>query len=166
MYTMKQSLKKWEIELGIHHVELNLPWDKPVPESMWDTVAEYCDNDVLATEAVFNANYSDFKAREILADLSGLTVNDTNNQHTAKMIFGGNREPQSQFNYRFMGIPEDKYQNVSVFIRSVITYSINDINEHTPYFIEYEKIKPSRTITGFKFFLSKQEEIKEMIIMD
>ncbi|ORU00016.1 RepB [Anaerovibrio sp. JC8] len=58
----------------------------------------------------------------------------------------------------FMGIPEDKYLNVSVFIRSVINYSINDINEHTPYFIEYEKIKPSRTITGFKFFLSKQED--------
>lgn len=108
----KQSLKKWEIELGIHHVELNLPWDKPVPESMWDTVAEYCDNDVLATEAVFNANYSDFKAREILADLSGLTVNDTNNQHTAKMIFGGNREPQSQFNYRFMGIPEEEVNSI------------------------------------------------------
>ena len=108
----KQSLKKWEIELGIHHVELSLPWDKPVPESMWDTVAEYCDNDVLATEAVFNANYSDFKAREILADLSGLTVNDTNNQHTAKMIFGGNREPQSQFNYRFMGIPEEEVNSI------------------------------------------------------
>ena len=26
----KQSLKKWEIELGIHHQELGLPWDKPV----------------------------------------------------------------------------------------------------------------------------------------
>ncbi|MBE6104751.1 replication initiation protein [Anaerovibrio lipolyticus] len=58
----------------------------------------------------------------------------------------------------YMGIEPDKYLNVSVFIRSVINYSINDINDHTPYFIEYEKIKPSRTITGFKFFLSKQED--------
>ena len=26
----KQSLKKFEIELGIHHMELGLPWDEPV----------------------------------------------------------------------------------------------------------------------------------------
>ena len=31
----KQSLKKWEIELGIHHQELGLPWDQPVPEERW-----------------------------------------------------------------------------------------------------------------------------------
>ena len=30
----KQSLKKREVELGIHHQELGLPWDKPVPEGM------------------------------------------------------------------------------------------------------------------------------------
>ena len=45
----KQSLKKFEIELGIHHQELGLPWDQPVPEDLWLKVAEYCDNDVLAT---------------------------------------------------------------------------------------------------------------------
>lgn len=101
----KQSLKKWEIELGIHHVELGIPWDKPVSESLWNTVAEYCENDVIATEAVFEARYSDFVAREILADLSGLTVNDTNNQHTTKIIFGNNKNPQGEFNYRFMGMP-------------------------------------------------------------
>ena len=28
----KQSLKMWEIELCIHHKELGLPWDQPVPE--------------------------------------------------------------------------------------------------------------------------------------
>ena len=65
----KQSLKKWEIELGIHHKELGLPWDKPVPEDMWVKVAEYCDNDVIATEAVFNARRGDFVARQILAKL-------------------------------------------------------------------------------------------------
>ena len=30
----KKSLKKLEIEMGIHHQELGLPWDQPVPESM------------------------------------------------------------------------------------------------------------------------------------
>lgn len=99
----KQSLKKWEIELGIHHKELGLPWDEPVPEEKWIEVAEYCDNDVLATEAVFNARKADFVAREILADVAGGTVNDTTNSLTAKIIFGSNRKPQDQFNYRDMG---------------------------------------------------------------
>ena len=103
----KQSLKKWEIELGIHHQELGLPWDQPVPEERWVEVAEYCDNDVIATEAVFNARKSDFLARQILADVAGLTVNDTTNTLTTRIIFGTNRKPQDQFNYRDMGETHD-----------------------------------------------------------
>ena len=99
----KQSLKKWEIELGIHHQELGLPWDQPVPESMWQKVAEYCDNDVIATEVVFNARKADFIARQILAKLAGGTVNDTTNTLSAKIIFGNNKHPQDQFQYRDMG---------------------------------------------------------------
>ena len=90
----KQSLKKFEIELGIHHQELGLPWDQPVPKSLWDKVAEYCDSDVLATEAVFNARHADFVAREILADIAGLTVNDTTNTLTTRIIFGKERHPK------------------------------------------------------------------------
>lgn len=89
----KQSLKKWEIELGIHHQELGLPWDQPVPEERWVEVAEYCDNDVIATEAVFNELKGDFTAREILADLAGMTVNDTTNTLTTRIIFGKERHP-------------------------------------------------------------------------
>jgi hypothetical protein len=99
----KKSLKKWEIELGIHHQELGLPWDQPVPEEMWTKVAEYSDNDVIATEAVFNHLQADFTARKILADVANMTVNDTTNSLTTKIIFGNNRKPQSQFNYRDMG---------------------------------------------------------------
>lgn len=99
----KQSLKKFEIELGIHHKELGLPWDQPVPEEMWGKVAEYCDNDVLATEAVFHARKSDFTARQILADVAGMTVNDTTNSLTTRIIFGTNRHPQDEFNYRDLG---------------------------------------------------------------
>ena len=89
----KQSLKKWESELGIHHQELGLPWDQPVPEERWVEVAEYCDNDVIATEAVFNELKGDFMAREILADLAGMTVNDTTNTLTTRIIFGKERHP-------------------------------------------------------------------------
>lgn len=99
----KQSLKKWEIELGIHHKELGLPWDEPVPEDRWDEVAEYCDNDVIATEAVFHHLKGDWTARQILADIAGMTVNDTTNSLTTRIIFGTNRKPQDQFNYRNMG---------------------------------------------------------------
>ena len=106
--SQKQSLKKWEIELGIHHQELGLPWDQPVPEEKWKQVAEYCDNDVFATEAVFNARQADWTARQILADLAGMTVNDTTNSLTTRIIFGGDKSPQGQFEYRFMGtVPGD-----------------------------------------------------------
>ena len=92
----KQSLKKFEIELGIHHQELGLPWDQPVLKSLWDKVAEYCDNDVLATEALFYSKdrQADFVAREILADLAGMTVNDTTNSLTTRIIFGREKHPK------------------------------------------------------------------------
>ena len=97
----KKSLKKWEIELGIHHKELGLPWDEPVPEDKWAEVAEYCDNDVIATEALFNSEKAqgDWIARQILAELSGLSVNHTTNNHTTKIIFGDDKKPQAQFVY-------------------------------------------------------------------
>lgn len=101
----KKSLKKWEIELGIHHQELGLPWDQPVPENLWSKVAEYCDNDVIATEALFNHLQADWTAREILADLAGMTVNDTTNTLTTRIIFGTNRKPQNEFCYRNMAEP-------------------------------------------------------------
>ena len=95
----KQSLKKFQIELGIRHLELGLPWDEPVDPALWEKVAEYCDNDVLATEAVFEAREDDLVARQILSDLSGLPVNDTTQRHTAKIIFGDDRNPQKSFIY-------------------------------------------------------------------
>ena len=91
----KQSLKKWEIELGISHIEMGIPWDKPAPEEMWGAIADYCANDVRATEAVFlsKKGQADFKAREILADLAGMTVNDTTNSLTLGIVFGKDKHP-------------------------------------------------------------------------
>lgn len=95
----KKSLKKFEIELGIHHQEIGIPWDKPVSEDLWSLVVEYCCNDVRATEAVFHHLKGDWTARQILAELSGLTVNDSTNAHSTAIIFGSDPNPQSQFIY-------------------------------------------------------------------
>ena len=103
--SVKQSLKKWEIQLKFPHMEMDIPWDQPVPPELVDKVIEYCKNDVRATEAVWNATQSDFVAREILADLTGLTVNHTTNQLTAALIFGNDPNPQREFNYRDLSLP-------------------------------------------------------------
>lgn len=95
----KQSLKKFEIDLHIHHQECPFPWDEPVQKEKWPLVADYCKNDVIATEATFNARQGDFVAREILAEISGLKVNDSTRQHATRILFGNNRNPQSEFVY-------------------------------------------------------------------
>lgn len=105
--TKKQSLKKFEIELGIHHQELPLDWNKPVPEDKIDLVVEYCCNDVDATEATFHAKFEDedwsceedYHARCIMAELSGKTPNDTTRICAEQFMFGDDRNPQSQFVY-------------------------------------------------------------------
>lgn len=112
----KQSLKKWEIDLGIKHHELGLPWDQPVPEEMWVKVAEYCDDDVLATEAVFNHLKADWDTRVILSGIAEKTENDSTNGLTTSIIFQGNRKPQNEFNYRDLSKPvktsELKYETM------------------------------------------------------
>lgn len=95
----KMGLKKWEIKLGIHHQECPLPWDQPVDEKDFDLVADYCCNDVISTEATFDALKGDWIARQILAELSGLSVNDTTNSHSTRIIFGFDQHPQTQFVY-------------------------------------------------------------------
>lgn len=154
----KQSLKKFEIELGIHHQELGLPWDQPVPEEMWTKVAEYCDNDVIATEVTFNARKSDFLARQILADVAGMTVNDTTNTLTTRIIFGKNRKPQDQFNYRNMG---ESPENADGFVITddLIIYN-NFGDDYTVFDIKGRPVFP-----GYKFEYGKStyrgEEVGE-----
>jgi hypothetical protein len=94
----KQSLKRFQIELGMHK-EMDLPWDQPVPEELWDKVVEYCVNDVESTEATFADREQDYVARQILAELSGLTINDPTPKHTARIIFGTDRDAQKSFVY-------------------------------------------------------------------
>ena len=97
--SIKKSLKKWQLDLGIHHQELGLPWDQPVDLKLIPKIAEYCGNDVVSTEVVFNDRREDFVARQILADMSGLTINNSTLQHASKIIFGDDRRPQEKFVY-------------------------------------------------------------------
>lgn len=168
----KQSLKKFEIELGVHHMELDLPWDEPVPKEKWDLVVEYCVNDVVATEVVFNDRKEDFVARQILAELSGLTANHTTQQHTAKIIFGDDRRPQDHFvytdlatefkGYRFDGkestyrgettgeggyvyAEPGMYENVALLdVASMHPTSIEELNLFGPYTKRFSDLKKAR----------------------
>lgn len=97
--TNKQSLKKWQIALGIDHREMDVDWDKPIPENRIMELTEYCVNDVVSLEETHNHLQGDFTARQILADLSGLPVNDSTAAHTARIVFGNERNPQRHFVY-------------------------------------------------------------------
>lgn len=103
----KMSLKKWEVKLGIKHDEFELPWDQPVPENMWERAAEYCGNDVDATEAVFDATIADYNARRILATLSGLSVNATTNQHTTAIVFEGKKRYEIAHELKYTDLSKD-----------------------------------------------------------
>ncbi|MET0463185.1 MAG: DUF5906 domain-containing protein, partial [Chitinophagaceae bacterium] len=168
----KQGLKKFQIELGIHHLELDLPWDQPVPEGQWGKVEEYCVNDVIATEAVFESRKQDFVARQILAELSGLSVNHTTQNHTAKILFGDDKRPQKKFVYtdlseQFPGYAFDgkesryggevtgeggyvysepgAYQNVALLdVASMHPTSIEQLNLFGPYTGNFTALKEAR----------------------
>lgn len=168
----KQSLKRFMIDLNLHHVELDFPWGEAVPEEEWKRVEEYCVNDVIATEAVFNDRKQDFVARQILAELSGLSVNHTTQTHTAQIIFGTNKEPQRAFNYTdlsemFPGYKFDGkestyrgevtgeggyvyaeagiYENVALLdVASMHPTSIEELNLFGPYTVRYSELKEAR----------------------
>ena len=125
----KQSLKLFEIELGLVHMELGLPWDQPVPEHLWSKVVEYCENDVIATDAVLVNRWQDLVARRILAELSGLSVNSTTQQHTARIVFGENRKPQADFVYTDLSkeFPGYSWELTKTGVKS--TFNGEDVNE-------------------------------------
>ena len=156
----KMSLKKWEIKLGIHHMENSYEWDKPLPESAWEEVTDYCCNDVIATEAVFVHNSADWTARRILADLAGMSVNDTTNTLTTRIIFGSEKKPQREFNYRDMSKPVEKLDpEVTEFLKMACPKMMsqshygwnNEGKEEVPF--SSESILPY--FPGYKFEMGK-----------
>ena len=174
----KQSLKKWEIELGIHHKELGLPWDEPVPEEMWEEVAAYCDNDVIATEKVWDHLEADWEARQILAEIAGLPVNSSTNKLTTQIIFQGQRDTQKYLQYTDLSemFPGYKYEygkstyrgeevgeggyvssepgyheNVALLdIASMHPTSIENLQLFGPYTKRYSELKKARILIKHK----------------
>lgn len=151
----KKSLKKLEIEMGIHHEELGLPWDEPVDESLWNKVAQYCDNDVIATEEAFKYLSADWTARQILADLAGKSVNTTTNNLTAAIIFGGNRTPQNEFIWRdlskpVMELPEDVIEFLEEACPEMMAEKHGEIGSLLPYFDGYTFENGKSTYKGIE----------------
>jgi len=117
---IKQGLKKFGIELGLHHQELRFRWDEDIPEEYWDLAAEYCLNDVIITEAVFNDRKADWAARLILSELTGMTPNSSTNQLVTKLIFGNDRNPQLVYTdlsetfpgYEWKQLQDGKFHNI------------------------------------------------------
>ena len=95
----KMGLKKYEIKLHLDHVEWDRPWYEPIPDDRLVDWVNYCSNDVLSTEVVFDYLKDDYEAREILAKLAGGTVNDTTNSLTTKLLTHDIPDPQSQYIY-------------------------------------------------------------------
>lgn len=111
----KQSLKKFEIELGIHHQENEHPWDQPVPEDQWDEIVQYCCNDVIAAEATFEDRYSDYVAYEIVAEITGMPVNSNGNSMAARLIFGKDKNPKLVYTDLATGETSDpEYQKTDI----------------------------------------------------
>ena len=117
----KKGLKKWEIELGLDHLEWDRPWYEPIPDNRLIDWCDYCSNDVTSTEEVFYHLEDDYEARLILARVAGGTPNDKTNSLTIKLLTHGIDDPQSQYVYTDLstifpgyeyhpeGIPKERY---------------------------------------------------------
>ena len=151
----KKSLKKLQIEMGIHHQELGWPWDKPVPKEKWEEVGDYCENDVIATEEAFDYLKADWIARQILADLAGMSVNDTTNTLTTKIIFGNDKKPQKQFHYRNLADPVLELDpETEAFLKEacpkMMEHTHGDAHSILPYFPGYEYKNGKSTYKGIE----------------
>lgn len=152
--TKKQSLKKWEIDLKIPHKEMDLDWNSDVSEDDIPRIIEYCCNDVEATEAVFNKTQNDFKAREILADWAGMTVNTPTNTLTARIIFGKDKNTSDSFIWRDLSKPVKGWSNEAhrKFLQEECGRFTKPFDEKSvlPYFKGYTFADGTSTYRGFE----------------
>lgn len=97
---IKQSLKKWEIALGLTHDEFEFPWDQPLAMSNWARCAMYCMHDVDATDKVFNdlkAGQPAWMARKVMCELTEMSPNTKTQTLAEKFLFGDEQRPQDNF---------------------------------------------------------------------
>jgi len=124
MALTKQSLKKWQIELGLKHKELKIG-NEPVDKNRIEEIMEYCENDVITTEQLFDHLSDEYNTKLILSELSGLSPNDTTQKHAAKIIFGNDTNPQKKFIYRDLSEEFPGYK----FDMGKSTYRGEDVSE-------------------------------------
>lgn len=144
----KQSLKKWEIELGIYHKEMDASWDEPLPEELWEEAAKYNGNDLDATEALWKSKgiQVDFTSRLILADIAGGCPNDTDNTLTERLILGSNyserKAAKNTFHYRNLAEPvyelePDQEEFLKEIFPEMMSQTHGEANSLLPYFPGY-----------------------------
>lgn len=97
-------------EVEIHHEEMDWPWDQPIPEELWKKAGGYCKNDVSATKVVYKVTQPDLLVRKVLAELSGLSVNDPARLHVTKIIFGDDKNPELVYTDLSEMFPGYKYE--------------------------------------------------------
>ena len=176
----KQSLKKWEVEMGVLHDEFELPWDQPLDKESWGRAAEYCMHDCEATNKLFDYTYADYEARRILSELTGLPVNATTQMQAASFLFGDDPHPEEQFVYTdlstlfpgyefklgkssYMGDDPSEggyvysepgvYENVAeIDVESMHPTSIINLNYFGPYTQRFADLKQARLYVKHKNF--------------
>lgn len=99
MLTDKKGLKQLQIEHGLSHVELDIPWNEPVNPKQIPIILDYCKNDVTTLKQVHKIYDTDYKALQLLSALSGLPMNASVMEHDARIIFGDDPNPKSKFVY-------------------------------------------------------------------
>jgi hypothetical protein len=99
MLSDKKGLKKLQIEHGLNHMELEKPWNESVKPNEIPKILAYCTNDVVTLKQIHKLYDTDYKARQMLAAMSGLPLNASTAEHDAKIIFGDDANPKSQFVY-------------------------------------------------------------------
>ena len=152
--TKKQSLKKYEIELGLPHKEMDLSWDEDVPDELDNKVFEYCENDVIATEAVWNASKADVDARMMLAEWAQLPIITPTNTLTAAIIFDGNQNKSRQaLRWRDLSKPVKEWPNEATreFLQDECGRFLEPFDNESiiPYFPGYKFDGYKSTYKGF-----------------
>lgn len=155
--TKKQSLKKWEIELHLPHKEMDVDWNKPLPDELDELTFQYCENDVEATEAVWNAIGSDVNARMMLAEWADMPICTKTNSLTAAIIFDGNQnKSRSALKWRDLSKPVPKWPNESMreFLQDECGRFKEPFDDKSvlPYFdgYKFDKEKRLSTYKGFE----------------